>query len=273
MALEDHIGDIVGKACAGLGIDTDRAARAAGMTAEEMGSFLDSGRRAAGLDFSELGRVLNLPPARLAGIAGGWEPPETEWDTWRHLRRISSRGMGMEVHAYAAWDPESREGALFDTGFDAGAVLDLIRNERIQLHHLFITHTHRDHIAALKEIRDAFGDLRLHSGTASAPKEQRVRPGDIVRVGSLTITARPTPGHAEDGITYVIGGWPDGAPEVAVVGDAIFSGSMGGARNAFQLARDRVNAEILSLPEPTLICPGHGPATTVGLEREHNPFF
>ena len=71
----------------------------------------------------------------------------------------------------------------------------------------------------------------------------------------------------------MVGGWSGDAPAVAVVGDAIFAGSMGKDFNTPELAREKVREEILSLPSETLICPGHGPLTTVGEELENNPFF
>jgi glyoxylase-like metal-dependent hydrolase (beta-lactamase superfamily II) len=60
---------------------------------------------------------------------------------------------------------------------------------------------------------------------------------------------------------------------VAIVGDAIFAGSMGGAASAGAMARQKIREQILSLPPDTLICPGHGPLTTVGEEKAGNPFF
>jgi glyoxylase-like metal-dependent hydrolase (beta-lactamase superfamily II) len=58
-----------------------------------------------------------------------------------------------------------------------------------------------------------------------------------------------------------------------MVGDAIFAGSMGSGKQSWELARQKVREQILSLPEDTLLCPGHGPLTTVTEEKEHNPFF
>ncbi|HMO64234.1 MAG TPA: MBL fold metallo-hydrolase, partial [Verrucomicrobiota bacterium] len=84
---------------------------------------------------------------------------------------------------------------------------------------------------------------------------------------------RETPGHAADGVTYVVTGWRQDRPAVALVGDAIFAGSMGGAPEQGELARGRVREHILTLPDDTLICPGHGPLTTVAEERANNPFF
>jgi glyoxylase-like metal-dependent hydrolase (beta-lactamase superfamily II) len=74
-------------------------------------------------------------------------------------------------------------------------------------------------------------------------------------------------------VTYLVGNWPGDTPPVAVVGDAIFAGSIGRGNQSWELARQKVREEILSLPAETLICPGHGPLTTVGEEKEYNPFF
>jgi len=70
-----------------------------------------------------------------------------------------------------------------------------------------------------------------------------------------------------------IGNWPDDASSVAIVGDAIFAGSMGGAKQLADLAKQKIRDQIFSLPAETLICPGHGPVTTVGEEKANNPFF
>jgi glyoxylase-like metal-dependent hydrolase (beta-lactamase superfamily II) len=94
-----------------------------------------------------------------------------------------------------------------------------------------------------------------------------------VELGSLQITSRETPGHADDGVTYVIDNFPGFAPKVAMVGDAIFAGSMGGAPSHYQLAREKVQSEILSLSAETILCPGHGPITTVAEQLTVNPFF
>lgn len=128
-------------------------------------------------------------------------------------------------------------------------------------------------MAAIGPIRQRFPEVALHSGSKHAPAGQRLAAGDTFAVGTLQVGFRETPGHAEDGITYIVTGWPAGAPAVAVVGDAIFAGSMGGARDLLPLARTKVLEHILSLPGPTLICPGHGPLTTVAQEQANNPWF
>jgi hydroxyacylglutathione hydrolase len=79
-----------------------------------------------------------------------------------------------------------------------------------------------------------------------------------------------TNGHSPGGTSYVVHGLQH---PVAVVGDSLFAGSMGGAPNDYQKALRNNLEKLLSLPEDTLVCPGHGPLTTVANEREHNPFF
>ena len=83
---------------------------------------------------------------------------------------------------------------------------------------------------------------RVHSGAKQAPVDQRNRANDFIHLGSLRITNRDTPGHAEDGTTYIIGTWPEDAPHVAIVGDAIFAGSMGTGNQSWELARKKVRA-------------------------------
>ena len=133
--------------------------------------------------------------------------------------------------------------------------------------------SHWDHVEALPPIRAAWSKARLHSGSKNAPVEQRNKNAEIIHLGGLRVTHRETPGHAEDGVTYLIGNWQEDAPHVAVVGDTIFAGSMGRGNQSWDLARQKVREQILSLPAETLICPGHGPLTTVAEEKAHNPFF
>jgi glyoxylase-like metal-dependent hydrolase (beta-lactamase superfamily II) len=138
---------------------------------------------------------------------------------------------------------------------------------------LFITHSHGDHVAALEPIRQRYPKLKLHTNSKSAPPQHRNRANDFVHLGSLRITNRETPGHAEDGVTYVLGTFPEDAPNAAIVGDAIFAGSIGGAPGKGTLAKAKIREQIFSLPGPTLICPGHGPLTTVAEQKAVNPFF
>jgi glyoxylase-like metal-dependent hydrolase (beta-lactamase superfamily II) len=273
MTLEDSVGDIIRKARISANVSTEAAATAAGISVAELSTLEDTGKCPARPGYPALAKLLGLAGAKLQRIAEGWAPPALDVSAWRELRQITTQGSGMSVNCYLIWDEVTREAALFDTGFEAAPIIQLVGQEQLQLKHLFITHTHADHVAALGPIRERFAKIKLHSNTKTAPPDQRNRANDFVHLGSLRITNRDTPGHAEDGVTYVIGNWPDDAPSVAIVGDALFAGSMGGARELADLAKQKVREQIFSLPPGTLICPGHGPLTTVEMERANNPFF
>ena len=273
MNLEDHLGDIVRKARAMSGVTAGAAAKTTGLSEADFLAMEESGIVRGKSDWAALARALDLHPEKLEGMARGWQPAEPDLGRWRHLRQITTTEGGNPVHCYLAWDEASRDAALFDTGWDAGPVVKVIEEHRLKLCHLFITHTHPDHVAGLGDLRRRYPEIALHTDARSAPAAHRNRRDATVQLGRLGITHRATPGHAEDGVTYVITGWPDGAPEVAVVGDAIFAGSMGRGNQSWELARAKVRQEILSLPPDTLLCPGHGPVTTVAEETAHNPFF
>ena len=271
--LEDHPGDIIRKGRAMSGVSAAAAARAAGISETELAALEETGQASSRPDFAALANLIGLHPAKLEGIASGWRPAEKDLSPWRELRVFTTAGEGMTVNCFLVWDEATRDAALFDTGFDARPIRDTIAAEGLALRHIFITHSHFDHVSALGAIREAFPKARPHSGSKNAPVDQRNKPGEIVHLGGLRVTYRETPGHAEDGVTYIVGNWQEDAPHVAMVGDAIFAGSIGRGNQSWDLARQKVREQILTLPADTLICPGHGPVTTVGEEQAHNPFF
>lgn len=273
MNLEDHLGDIIRKARGMSNVSATVAARAADLSEAELSALEDSGQFSKRPNFLALANAIGLNGQKLESIANGWLPAEKDLSGWQHFRMFTSAGDGMTVNCYLIWDAATREAALFDTGFDAGGLLDTLAAERLQLRHIFITHSHYDHIHVLGPIRKAHPQAHIRSSSNKAPAQQRNQPGEVVAVGGLRIRHRETPGHAEDGVTYVIAGWPNRVPEVAVVGDAIFAASMGRGNDGWDLARTKVREEILTLSPETLLCPGHGPLTTVAEEQGNNPFF
>lgn len=273
MNLEDHLGDIIRKARTMSSVSSSAAAKAGGITEAELSALENSSVPNGKTNYSALAKLVGLNPTKLEGIAKSWLPAEKDLSTWRELRVFTTTAEGMAVNCFLIWDEVSRDAAMFDTGWDANAALKTIEQNKLLLRHLFITHTHQDHVADLGTIRGVFPKVRLHSNSRHAPADQRNRAEDCVHLGTLQITNRPTPGHAEDGVTYVVGDWPDDAPSVAIVGDAIFAGSIGRGNQSWELAKQGVREQILTLPPETLICPGHGPLSTVGEEKDHNPFF
>ena len=89
-------------------------------------------------------------------------------------------------------------------------------------------------------------------------------------LGALSIEPRLTSGHTAGGTTYVVTGL---SRTLAIAGDAIFAGSIGGPNVSYADALEGIRTQILSLPDDTVICSGHGPLTTVGEEKANNPFF
>lgn len=273
MNLEDHLGDIIRKARSMSKVTAADAAAAAGITEADLAALEQSGETGKKINFTALAPLIGLSAPKLEGIAKGWLPSEKDLSLWHELRVFTTLDDGIPVHCYLAWDEVSKEAALFDTGMDEKPILDCITSEGLQLKHIFITHSHSDHIAKLGAIRAAQPKARVHSGSAGAPVEQRNKSNEITHLGGLRITHRDTPGHSEDGVTYIVGNWQEDAPLVVIVGDAIFAGSMGGGMFSWEIARQKVREQILTLPADALLCPGHGPLTTVAEEKAHNPFF
>ena len=271
--LEDHLGDIIRKACAMNGIAKTLAARAAGISESEFATFGETGKSAQKINFPALAKLLGLNSAKLETIANGWLPTKKDLSRWHKLRVITTKDDDFTVNCFLVWDEATCAAALFDTGLDASPILDCLAENNLTLQHIFITHSHWDHVEALPQIRAAWPQARLHSGSKNAPASQRNQPDETIPLGGLRVTHRATPGHADDGVTYLIGNWPDDAPHVAVVGDTILAGSICNGNGAWELAKQKIREEILSLPAETLLCPGHGPLTTVAEEKEYNPFF
>ena len=222
MQLEDHLGDIIRKARAMNGVDAQAAAAAAGLSEGELAALEATGEAAARkINFPALAQLIGLDSQKLEGIAAGWLPSLPDMSLWRELRRFTTTGDGLSVNCYLVWDEVTRDGALFDTGLDAQPVLDCLTENQVVLRHIFITHSHWDHVEALPKFREAWPKARLHSGSKNAPVDQRNKSSEIVHLGGLRVTHRETPGHAEDGVTYLVGNWQEDAPHVAMVGDTI----------------------------------------------------
>ena len=273
MNLEDHLGDIVRKAREMAGISPEAAAQAAGLTASEYEALEQSGVSAKKPNLATLAALVGLNADKLAKIADGWLPSEKDLSLWRELRVITTGNSRFTVNCFLVWDEVTREAALFDTGFDATPIVREVESNELQLRHIFITHSHSDHVACLGELRAKFPKVFLHSDAKDALPQHKNRRNDCIQLGSLRITNRPTPGHADDGVTYLVGNWPEDAAHVAIVGDALFAGSAGGADDLWSVASEAIREQILSLPADTLLCPGHGPLTTVAEEKANNPFF
>ena len=271
--LEDHAGDILRKSRMGLNIAIETVLKDTGMDRATLEQFESEGKIHQEVQWNQLCQRLSLHITKFESVLNGWTPKSVVQEQIPQVHPIMTDDGGMEVNAYLVWDLKTREAALFDTGWNPNPIHQWIQQNNLNLKHLFITHQHHDHVAAMTPLRKAVPEMQLWAQGKGVPKPNQVMEGQTFSLGQLRIEARLTPGHAADGVTYVINGLSGDFPRAAIVGDAIFAGSMGGASQHFELAKQKIREAILSLPHPTLICPGHGPMSTLEEEWAHNPFF
>jgi glyoxylase-like metal-dependent hydrolase (beta-lactamase superfamily II) len=188
--------------------------------------------------------------------------------------------------------PLDRACWIVDAGERPAALVAAVRAEGLEPAAIILTHAHADHIAGLEEVRAAFpsapvlahpaerafyGDPQLNlSAFVAQPIAARPPTGDLVHGQRLDLNGTRwrvlhTPGHSPGGITLAC----DDAP-VALVGDTLFAGSIG--RVDFPTSDPAalwraLTGVLMALPDATTVHPGHGPSTTIGQERAHNPFL
>jgi glyoxylase-like metal-dependent hydrolase (beta-lactamase superfamily II) len=268
--LEDQYTDVLGKARRGLRLSESQLAQKAGVGLEAVEAF-QQGKLDDADSIARITRALDLyAPALLDLARGEWTPEGVELPPTVAAYNVPF-GDDMTVNFYLAWDRDGGRAAAFDTGGNCLPMLQTLREKRLTLDAIFLTHTHEDHVADLDRLLAETDAPVYVSRLEAIGGATLIGDGQSFTVGALTITARLTPGHSPGGTTYVIAGLE---PGVAVVGDALFAASMGGVSpEKYAAALEANRANILALPEETVICPGHGPVTTVGLEKKHNPFY
>ncbi len=265
--LEDTFADILSKARRGLGLEVEDAAARAGISTAVAnglfgGNFDEPGARS-------LAGVLGLAPERVAALGlGEYHPGEVP--LLDGLMQFNTPFDDMTVNSYLAWDPATKQAATFDTGADCSGMLDAIKDHHLAVNRIFLTHSHGDHILELDRLKEKTGAAAFIGEKEPLEGAESFAAGRVFNVGGLTLETRSTWGHSPGGITYVIRGL---SRTVAIVGDAIFAGSMGGGGVSYQAALETNRENILSLPDETVLCPGHGPLTTVGEQKRVNPFF
>jgi hydroxyacylglutathione hydrolase len=264
--LEDNFTDILGKAQRGLKLEDEALAERAGVSPADL-------RRVKGGAVEE-GIILKV--AEALGLGGkslvdsarkAWSPQPQSVDG---LAQFNTAYEDMTVNAYAVWDPKTREAAVFDTGATSSGLVRFAEGNNLTIKLILLTHTHPDHIADLAQLLKKTSARAFVCELESIPGAETFSEGKSFKVGNLKVETRQTSGHSRGGITYVISGL---ARRVAVVGDSMFAGSMGGGAVSYADALNNNRQKILTLENETILCPGHGPLTTVGEEKLHNPFF
>lgn len=264
--LEDSYTDIIGKAMRGLQIEHNALAAQAGVDGAKLQALCDG---EFSLDTAaRIAPLLGLNAAALHALAEKRYAPASV--TLDGLAMFNTPFEDMTVNAYLVWDPATNEAAVFDTGADASGMIDEARTRGLTIKHIFITHTHGDHIFDLDRLREKTGAAVWSGNREPVDGTNVFSVGHSWHLGSLKIDTRLTWGHSPGGVTYVVTGL---ARPVAVVGDSIFAGSMGGGKVSYAAALKCNVDEIMTLMPETVICPGHGPLTSVGEESRNNPFF
>ena len=271
--LEDNYEDVLMKAATGLGLGKSKLAELAGLSTQQVTSLLKG--KFDSLSSCKVAAVLGLHSDAVEALASGESTPERIEleDLHTFNTSFSIPGFGqMAVNSFLVKCPKSSAAVLFDTGTDPNQVITAINSIGASLQAIFLTHTHRDHVAAVPALRAAFSSATLYG-----PKREpfadayAVSDGDCFDVGSLQIKARLTNGHSKGGTSYLMDGL---TKKIACVGDALFACSQGGMPAAQYAKSIEINrSQLLSLPGDTVLCPGHGPLTTVAHENSWNPFY
>jgi glyoxylase-like metal-dependent hydrolase (beta-lactamase superfamily II) len=188
-------------------------------------------------------------------------------------------------------DETSREAMVIDPGDDIDDVLAVIRKHNLHVKQIVITHAHIDHVGGAMKLRAAteapillnqndYALLKMLDmqaawiGVASPGKvdiDQSVGQADKLTAGSLTADVIHTPGHTEGSVCLYFS-----SEKTLVAGDTLFAGSIGRTDlpgGSFQKIVRSLHEKVLALPDETVVIPGHGPLTTIGEERESNPFL
>lgn len=267
IGLEDFHEDILGKAMRGLGIGKREMASRLKVEKSDIEDVL-SGACDEVL-IAGMADELGLCKSKLLVSARNeWTPQAIQL---LGLKQFNLPFGSMDVNAFLAWDQEDGKSWIFDTGPDATPILEFLKKENLSVDAIFLTHTHGDHIACLEKLKQKTGNPPVF-----VHKLEPIAGANLIEEGfehemcSLSLRSLHTHGHSVGGTTYLIDGLEK---PLAITGDSLFAGSMGGGMVSYADALRTNREKIMSLPNETVLCPGHGPMTTVGEEKMHNPFF
>jgi glyoxylase-like metal-dependent hydrolase (beta-lactamase superfamily II) len=198
-----------------------------------------------------------------------------------------------ETNCYVVRSSAAEKSCLIiDPGFSAEPLIEFLRENSLRPQRVLLTHGHCDHIAGLALLYEEYNPLPVCISSQDAsmltddmqnlsmmmglslqlkPADERINSGDTITLGSLSFTVLPTPGHTPGGVSFY-----NAENGVVFTGDALFAGSIG--RDDFpggdrQILLDGIRKQLFILPDETRAYPGHGPQTTVGIEKRSNPFL
>ena len=188
-------------------------------------------------------------------------------------------------------DEATREAMVIDPGDDIEDVAAIIRKHNLKVKQIVITHAHIDHVGGAMKLRaltgapillnqNDYGLLKMLDMQATwvgmpAPGDVKIDAqlfhGESLSAGSLSVNVLHTPGHTEGSVCLY---FP--AEKLLIAGDTLFAGSIGRTDlpgGSLEKIMRSLHQRVLALPDETVVIPGHGPKTTIGEEREGNPFL
>ena len=197
----------------------------------------------------------------------------------------------LQTNCYVLACMETQQAAVIDPGWNGRAIADMVAEKGWTVTHILLTHAHFDHIGGLTELKDATAApiyahadaipmlenaenaaSRFGLSVAKPPlPDTLLNGGDVVTVGNLQLDVLFTPGHAPGHVCFYLA-----EQNVLFDGDVLFQGSIGRTDlpgGDYALLMQSIHDKVLPLPDETQVLSGHGPVTTVGQERERNPFL
>jgi glyoxylase-like metal-dependent hydrolase (beta-lactamase superfamily II) len=271
--LEDTFGDVLRKALRGTGTPPQQLAQSTGIPIASIDAWLKDDGAADDEQARAVARALRLDPGKLADTAAQrWYPPAIERDDVRHHPHDPHPSNG-----YVFFLEGGRRSALVDPAGIPANLLRVLRDGDYHLQYILITHKHADHCDATADVAKAFPQARIvmHKLDAAAigtlaSKALPIADGDDLPFGDgASIRMLHTPGHTDGSSCFLF-------QSVVFSGDTLFAASVGGAygdKSTYGDILNSVRSKLFTLPDDTILMPGHGPPSTIALEKAHNPFF
>jgi hydroxyacylglutathione hydrolase len=275
MALEDELGDVLEKALRRACIRPEDLAIRSGVDLGKIRDALDYRYDLGCRELQAIARALSLNEVGLCALAQNRYPPPEPCGLPFCLKPLSMPyGVGV-VNAYLVRLRGSEEAILFDSGCGSRELGRVWPPGIRRLLAHFVTHWDTDHVGAAGRVLGEFHPCGFYGpqGGAVRPQATLVGEGDRIEVGPFVVRVFSTPGHSCSHNSYLVGlADPPEAPQALIAGDLFFAGSIGGGFHCWTTLVHHAQRLWRTLPEETVVAPGHGPMTTIGHERRFNPF-